>query len=139
MWCEIKIHVKLKQFCQMRNRAQKRLFTPVIGRVTNLNDFILSKRKKIKKSLQYNYVDDMIKQCYLLFKYALRQLSGKDYVKRACELCEEIQCSAYLITRLGGFTKEECATIDVTVDEILDEIVKISKSGQAPELSHDEW
>ena len=119
----------------MHQRTRKRLFTPMIGRVAMLNEYVLRKRGKAKKVIQYNYVDDMLKQCFLLFKYAMRQLSGKDYVKRSIELCEEIQCSAYLITRLGGYTKEECATIDVYVDEILDEIVNAAKSQKQPESS----
>ena len=120
----------------MRKRTQNRLFTPIIGRVACLNEYVLSKRGKAKKVLQYNYIDDVVKQCYLLFKYAMRQLSGKDYVKRSIELCEEIQCSCYLVARLGGFTKEECARIDILVDEILDEINKCAKS--QPELSQGE-
>ena len=119
----------------MRSRTRKRLFTPVIGRVAILSEYVLRKRGKAKKVVRYNYVDDMLKQCFLLFKYAMRQLSGKDYVKRSVELCEEIQCSAYLIARLGGYTKEECATIDVFVDEILDEIEKIAMSQKQPESS----
>ena len=119
----------------MHQRTRKRLFTPIIGRVAILNEYVLRKRGAAKKVIQYNYVDDMLKQCFLLFKYAMRQLSGKDYVKRSIELCEEIQCSAYLIARLGGFTKEECATIDVCVDEILDEIVNAAKSQKQPESS----
>lgn len=112
----------------MKKRTQERLFAPVIGRVIILNEYVLDKRGKAKKVLQYDYIDDMVKQCYILFKYAMRQLKGLDYVKRSVELCEEIQCSAYLITRLGGFSRKECAWIDVTVDEIIDEIGKCSKS-----------
>ena len=110
----------------------------MIGRVAILNEYVLRKRGKAKKVIQYNYIDDMVKQCFLLFKYAMRQLSGKDYVKRSTELCEEIQCSAYLIARLGGFTKDECATIDVYVDEILDDIDNASKSMKQPESSQGE-
>lgn len=124
----------------MKKRTQERLFTPVIGRVAVLNEYVLRKRGKAKKVVQYNYIDDMVKQCFLLFKYAMRQLSGKDYVKRSVELCEEIQCSAYLIARLGGFTAEECARIDVSVDEILDEISNAAKSqeGQNHHTKNDE-
>ena len=100
-----------------------------------MNRYILAKRGKAKKAVQYNYIDDLLKQCYLLFKYALRQLSGKDYIKRTIELCEEIQTSTYLIAALGGFTSEEAAHIDIQVDEILDEVVRVSKSS---ELSHEE-
>ena len=124
----------------MRKRTKERLLTPVIGRVAILNEYVLSKRGKAKKAVQYNYIDDLVKQCFLLFKYAMRQLSGKDYVKRSTELCEEIQCSAYLIARLKGFTAEECARIDVSVDEILDEIAIAAKSqnGQNHHTTNDE-
>lgn len=107
-----------------------------------LNEYILRRRGKAKKVVQYNYIDDLVKQCFLLFKYAMRQLSGKDYVKRSIELCEEIQCSTYLIARLHGFTAEECAWIDVTVDEILDGIINAAKSqnenGQNHHTKNDE-
>lgn len=105
--------------------------TPVVGMVAALNRYVLAKRGKAKKAIQYNYTDDLLKQCYLLFKYALRQLSGKDYIKRTFELCEEIQTSTYLIAALGGFTNEEAAHIDIAVDDILDEIVRVSKSSES--------
>lgn len=108
--------------------------TPIVGRVAALNKYILQKRGKAKKAVQYNYVDDLLKQCYLLFKYALRQLSGKDYIKRTMELCEEIQASTYLIASLGGFTAEEAAHIDIEVDDILDGVIRVQK---ASELSHE--
>ena len=95
-----------------------------------LNRYILSKRGKAKKAVQYNYIDDLLKQCFLLFRYAMRQLSGKDYVKRAMELCEEIQSSVYLIAALGGYTNEEAAHIDILVDDILDGIIRVSKSSE---------
>ena len=119
----------------MKSRTRQRLHTPIVGRVAALNKYILSKRCKARKAVQYNYIDDLLKQCCLLFKYALRQLSGKDYIKRTIELCEEIQTSTYLIAAIGGFTNEDAANIDIQVDEILDEIVRVQKSS---ELSHEE-
>ena len=119
----------------MKARTHARIHTPIVGRVAALNKYILSKRSKAKKAVQYNYTDDLLKQCYLLFKYALRELSGKDYIRRTTELCEEIQASAYLIAVLGGFTKAEAAYIDIAVDEILDEIVRVSGTS---EPSHEE-
>ena len=109
--------------------------TPLVGRIAALNRYVLAKRGKAKKAVQYNYTDDLLKQCYLLFKYALRQLSGKDYIKRTIELCEEIQTSTYLIAALGGFTNEEAAHIDIAVDDILDEMVRVSKTSES---SHEE-
>ena len=119
----------------MKSRTHKCLHSPIVLRVVALNKYILAKRGKAKKAVQYNYTDDLLKQCYLLFKYALRQLSGKDYIKRTIELCEEIQATRYLIAALGGFTSEEAAHIDIAVDEILDEVVRVKK---ASELSHEE-
>ena len=118
----------------MKSRTHSRLHSPIALRVAALNRYILAKRGKAKKAVQYNYIDDLLKQCYLLFKYALRQLSGKDYIKRTIELCDEIQTTTYLIATLGGFTNEEAAHIDISVDEILDEIVRVKK---ASELSHE--
>ena len=115
----------------MKSRARQRLHTPIIGRVAALNKYILSKRSKARKAVQYNYIDDLLKQCYLLFKYAMRQLAGKDYIKRTIELCEEIQASTYLIAAINGFTNEEAAHIDIEVDEILDEISRVHKSSES--------
>ena len=121
----------------MKKRMQQHFNTPIVGRVVVLNKYILSKRSKAKKAIQYNYVDDLLKQCNLLFKYALRQLSGKDYIKRTVELCEEIQGGAYLIESLGGFTRIESARIDVIIDDILDDVMRMSKGSKMSELSHE--
>ena len=118
----------------MKSRTHSRLHSPIAQRVAALNRYILAKRGKAKKAVQYNYIDDLLKQCYLLFKYALRQLAGKDYIKRTIELCEEIQTTTYLIASLGGYTNEEAAHIDIQVDEILDEVMRVKK---ASELSHE--
>ena len=85
----------------MKSRTHKRLHSPIVLRVVALNKYILAKRGKAKKAIQYNYTDDLLKQSYLLFKYALRQLSGKDYIKRTIELCSE----AKIYTDIHGNSK----------------------------------
>ncbi len=119
----------------MKKRTYQRITRPIIGRISNLNSFVLERRKDMKTAIRYNYADDLLKQLLLLFKYAMRQLAGKDYVKRAMELCEEIQAQTYLIRNLGGLSDRDTATIDVEVDAILDELIRISKSASS-ESSH---
>lgn len=115
----------------MKNRTHKRLNTPVIGKAANLNSYILNLRGKIKNSMRYTYVDPLLQKCYRLFECAMRQLEGKNYLKRSIEVCEEIQAYVYLITALNGFTEKECAYIDIQVDEILDNIVRLAKSSES--------
>lgn len=78
------------------------LSSPIIGKVIELNQYMIEHGKRAYKIIQHNYIDDMLKDGRILFKYARRQLLGKDYEKRTVELCEELEASAYLVYALGG-------------------------------------
>ena len=76
-----------------------------------------------------------IRRCYLypllekagtLFEYAMRQLKGKDYLKRSLELVEEIQARCYLIMELRGWNERTCAELDRMCDEIAEQLHAIA-------------
>lgn len=69
-----------------RNRAI--LESPIIGRVIQLNQYMIAHGKRAYKIVQHNYIDRLLQEGLTLFMYARRQLLGKDYAKRAVELCE---------------------------------------------------
>ena len=120
----------------MKRRTWNSLNRPIVGTVVELNRYIVGKRHKAKKCLQYDYIDDIIKKCAILFQYALRQLNGKDYVRRTLELTEEITTQSYLVAALGGFVPKEVAHIERLCDQITDMVVRISKSPMS-ESSHE--
>lgn len=85
------------------NRAnQNRLNSPIITRVIELNKYLLRISDKAFKLIKRNYLDAILKQGATLFNYAMRQLKGLDYKKRACDLVYEIQSNIYFISALGG-------------------------------------
>lgn len=88
----------------MNKRNKKILVAPIIGKVCQLNAYMIANGKRAYKIIQHNYIDELLKQGYHLFFYARRQLLGKDYLKRVVELCEEIESGAYFIACLGGCT-----------------------------------
>lgn len=112
----------------MLTRNFKALERPIIGRVLELNGFVLKNRHLPEKIIQREYVDEMVKDGKLLFLFAMRQLKGKDYKKRALELIEEIQALNYLVYSLRGWNKSVTTNIDVMCDDIAQQICKIDNS-----------
>lgn len=109
------------------NRAnQNRLNSPIITRVIELNKYLLRISDKAFKLIKRNYLDAILKQGATLFNYAMRQLKGLDYKKRACDLVYEIQSNIYFISALGGCDARSCAIIDRFCDEILEMLGKLS-------------
>lgn len=78
-----------------RNRAV--LVSPIINKVVELNNYMIHHGKQAYKIVQHNYIDAMLKDGCTLFRYARRQLLGKDYAKRTVELCEELEAMAYFV------------------------------------------
>lgn len=115
----------------MQKRVRSALATPIIGRVIELNKFIITKSGQLHKKLQHNYADGMLKDGALLFRYAMRQLQGRDYKKRTLELLDEIQSTAYLIMSLGGWNEQTAAYIDKMCDDIADNIARLSNTASA--------
>ena len=109
------------------NRATKnRINSPIITRVIELNKHLLGITNKAFNLIKRNYLDAVLKKGAMLFDYAMRQLKGLDYIKRASELTYEIQSNIYFIAALGGCDAKSCAVIDRFCDEILEMLGKLS-------------
>jgi len=107
------------------------LCTPIIGRVIELNRYVLLKRQLVSKTIRHTHFVTLLTSCNLLFQMAMRQVRGKDYYKRAKELNEEIQYQAYLIHSLNqGWDMKTVATIDAMCDEINEQLYKIAQSAR---------
>ncbi len=113
----------------MNRTHRSRLNAPIINKVVELNKYLLLIRSKAYRAISYNYIDDELKKGNTLFYYALRQLRGLDYKKRATELTMEIQSGIYLITALGGCLERQAAVIDVICDDIISQLSKMDAAG----------
>ena len=105
----------------MNHRNYHALEKPLVGRVVALGKRLYEVSVLPPKRMQHEYVCFMLNDCRLLFKYAMRQLKGKNYVDRAYELVEEIQADAYYVHSLGGWSKKVAYSIDCLCDDILGE------------------
>lgn len=109
------------------NRANKnRINSPIITRVIELNRHLLGIANKAFNLIKRNYLDALLKKGATLFDYAMRQLKGLDYKKRASELVYEIQSNIYFIAALGGCDAKSCAITDRFCDEILEMLGKLN-------------
>ena len=92
----------------MQYNNAKAIRTPIISKVILLNKTLVDAGRKLPKGkkgadivmpvdIRHNYFAPILKNGALLFKYAMRQLKGKDYLKRALEVIEDIQADCYLI------------------------------------------
>ena len=117
--------------------------TPIIGRVVYLNKQLahygrhLPSGKKRKTSsgevrmtvdIRRYYFTPLLEKGNTLFVYAMRQLKGKDYLKRSVELIEEIQAQCFLIMEMRGWNGEVCADLDMICDDIANQLYSLSKS-----------
>ena len=89
----------------MQYNNSKAIRTPIISKVILLNKTLAEAGRKLPKGKQrvrngmvtmstdirHNYFDQVLKNGAVLFRYAMRQLKGKDYAKRALEVVEDIQ------------------------------------------------
>lgn len=82
--------------------------------------------------IRHNYFDAILKNGAILFRYAMRQLKGKDYLKRALDVIEEIQADSYLVLLLGGWNERKCAEIDRMCDEIAEQLHAITAAHKSP-------
>lgn len=113
----------------MANRRNRRiLVSPIIGRVIELNNYMIHHGKQAYKIVQHNYIDAMLKDGCTLFRYARRQLLGKDYAKRAVELCEEIESMAYFIAALRGWPAKVAGDINVMTESIISQVEAYANS-----------
>ncbi len=124
----------------MQYNNSKAIRTPIISKVILLNKTLVEAGRKLPKGKQknrngdvtmsadirHNYFDPVLRNGSLLFMYAMRQLKGKDYLKRATEVIEEIQSSCYLIHMLGGWNERMCAELDRMCDDIANQLYAIT-------------
>ena len=109
----------------MNRSGRKHLDAPIIQDVIRLNNCLIEINSKAYKVISRTYIDPMLKQGALLFSYAMRQVRGMDYYKRATELTYELQFGIYLIVALGGCSKEKVSVIDVLCVNILSSLARI--------------
>lgn len=109
----------------MNRNTRKNLTSPIIGRCVLLIDYIIKYTTKTPKAVKYPYTESLKTQAGILFKYAMHQLKGKDYYKRASELIDDIQAQVYLIHAMGGLTKAHTMSLDVLCDEIQEQLNSI--------------
>lgn len=108
------------------------LQTPIIGRVIELNRYVWQKRPLLNKDIRHNHYQSLLSQCDLLFAQAMREVRGKDYLKRANECLQDIQAKTYLIYALNvGWNMKIATRIDMMCDEISEHLFKISESRNA--------
>ena len=109
-----------------RNRAV--LVSPIINKVVELNNYMIHHGKQAYKIVQHNYIDAMLKDGCTLFRYARRQLLGKDYAKRTVELCEELEAMAYFVAALKGWLPKVAGDINVMTEEIVAQVMAHANS-----------
>ena len=109
-----------------RNRAV--LVSPIINKVVELNNYMIHHGKQAYKIVQHNYIDAMPKDGCTLFRYARRQLLGKDYAKRTVELCEELEAMAYFVAALKGWPPKVAGDINVMTEEIVAQVMAHANS-----------
>lgn len=107
----------------LSGRNKRILTSPIIGRVVELNKFLIAHGLKAPKFLQHAYIRPYLwRDAALLFQYARRQLLGLDYVKRTVELCEEIEAYAYLVAALGGWDACVAGDVNVMTENIISQV-----------------
>lgn len=125
----------------MQYNNKSALATPIMNKVVLLNQQLAhfgsqlpqGKRRKAADGSTRMSVD--IRRCYfypllekanILFVYAMRQLKGKDYIRRSHDLIDEIQAQCYLILQMRGWSEKTCAQLDMLCDEISEQLHAIS-------------
>ena len=115
----------------MQESNLKSINTPVIGKVIVMAQYIRQKRALLPKDMRHIEMASILKSVQTLYLYALREVRGKDYLKRSIELVQEIQAQAYYIHALGGWNMNVTAQIDVVCDEIAEHLYKIDNASKA--------
>jgi len=125
----------------MQYSNKSALKTPIINKVVYLNKQLayygrlLPNGKKRKDAsgeqrmtidIRRAYFMPLLEKAGTLFVYAMRQLKGKDYLKRSIELIEEIQAQCYLIMELRGWSEKVSAELDMICDDIANQLHAIA-------------
>lgn len=111
----------------MQRSNTQALRTPIIQQIVLLNELLYVSGKKVPQPLKRAVLEGIEKNAAILFRQAMRQLKGKDYLKRAIETLEEIQSDVFLIHSLHGWNNNiTCAKIDLLCDDILKQLYAIA-------------
>ncbi|MBQ6983895.1 MAG: hypothetical protein IJQ20_03100 [Paludibacteraceae bacterium] len=97
---------------------------PIIGKVIALNQYLVNVRTLPAKDIRNVYVNSLLSSADVLFIQAMREVRGKDYLKRATETIEEITAKSYLIYSLHGWSNKVTAQIDAMCEDITAELYK---------------
>ena len=108
----------------MHQNVKRYLTHPMIGKVVALNQYLLKVRSLPERDIRNVYVATMLKSADTLFSQAMRELKGKDYLKRAIETIDEITARNYLIYSLHGWSNKVTARIDAMCEDIAAELYK---------------
>ena len=108
----------------MHQNVKRYLMHPMIGKVVALNQYLLKVRSLPERDIRNVYVATMLKSADTLFSQAMRELKGKDYLKRAIETIDEITARNYLIYSLHGWSNKVTARIDAMCEDIAAELYK---------------
>ena len=108
----------------MHQDMKRYMKRPIIGKVIALNQYLMTVRTLPSKDIRNVYVATLLKSADSLFSQALREVRGKDYLKRAIETVDEIVGRTYLIYSLHGWSNKVTARIDAMCEEIASELKK---------------
>ena len=94
----------------------------------------------LPKRMQHTHGRDIVNSTRILFKYAMRQLKGADYYKRAMECVEEIQSAIYFVQSLpGGWNNRKAvARLDAMCDDIAEQLSRLRNYNARIAKSQDE-
>ena len=120
----------------MHQNVKRYLQRPLIGKVIALNQYLVKVRTLPEKEIRHVYVETLLKSADTLFAQAMREVRGKDYLKRAIETIEEITARNYLIYSLHGWSNKVTARIDAMCEDITAELYKTDSvnKGQSHEV-----
>ena len=110
----------------MHQNVKRYLTHPIIGKVIALNQYLIQVRTLPCKDVRNVHVNSLLSSADVLFIQAMREVRGKDYLKRATETIEEISAKNYLIYCLHGWSNKVTARIDAMCEDITTELYKIS-------------
>ena len=115
----------------MHQNVKRYLTHPIIGKVILLNQYLIQVRTLPCKDIRNVYVNSLLSSADILFIQAMREVRGKDYLKRATETIEEITTKNYLIYSLRGWSNKVTARIDAICEDITAELYKIDAANKS--------
>ena len=115
----------------MHQNVKRYLTHPIIGKVIALNQYLMKVHTLPCKDIRNVHVNSLLSSADVLFIQAMREVRGKDYLRRATETIEEITAKNYLIYSLHGWSNKVTARIDAMCEEITAELYKIDAANKS--------